>query len=379
MQHNPPISGVIIALLTPVFLGVAPIFGKMAIQAGADPFSVAAMRTMVAVGLLWTIYLLFFRKFIYIYPAGLMGCVVIGAINGIGSLFYYSGLSMLDASLAQLLNGMYLVFGVMISHVAGIKTDRRTMIRVLLATLALMLITGFSSTTVNFFGAGLMLGNALMFAGTVILSQYVLYEMPAQTATLYILSTMCVVVLMVWLVIGRPVTAEVALNAAAPVVLLGITTALSRLAIFAGVKFLGGMQTAIMAVAEIGVALTLALVLLGERLNMYQWAGVAVLVINLLLVRQKDLLPRGFNPNALIVANMASIQFQRIAFHRAFGTQENDNEMGTMSALTTQEMIAIGRMMGAKDGMVDPFPISKGRRWLDQLVDEDTTNPGVKR
>ena len=50
-----PLRGVFMAMLTPIFLGVAPIFGKMAINAGADPFSVAALRTLTAIAILWTV------------------------------------------------------------------------------------------------------------------------------------------------------------------------------------------------------------------------------------------------------------------------------------------------------------------------------------
>lgn len=362
MSAKTPVGGVLAALATPLFLGMAPIFGKMAIGAGLAPFSVAALRTIVAIGILWVTYLLFFRKYIYIYPAGFMGCVVIGAINGIGSLFYYSGLSTLDASLAQLLNGTYLVFAVIISQQAGHRPDRRTLIRVGLSLIALVLVTGFGNSAVDWAGVGMMLANALMFAGTVVLSQYVLYEMPSYTATLYILSTMGVIVTMVWLVVGEPITPGLLENTAMPILLLGVTTAASRLAMFAGVKFMGGMQTAILAVAEIGVALTLAFFLLDDRLSAMQWLGVGILMASILLVRQKDLLPRGYNPNALIIANMSSVQFQRIAFHRAFGTHENDNELGTMSTLTTQEFLAIKQMMGARDGGVDPFPIGISNR-----------------
>jgi len=368
-SNKPPISGIIAVLATPAFLGVAPIFGKMAITAGMAPFTVAALRTLIAMAVLWGVYLIFFRKYIFIYPAGFMGCVVIGAINGIGSLFYYSGLSTLDASLAQLLNGTYLAFAVIISQWAGHKPDRRTLLRVVMSMIALFLLTGFGDNPVNLAGVGLMLASALMFAGTVVLSQYVMYEMPSHTATLYIVSTMGVIVVMVWLVVGEPLTVTQFENAAAPLVLLGLTTAASRLAMFAGVKFLGGMQTAIMAIAEIGVSLGLAFLFLGDRLTLIQWGGVAVLATSILLVRQKDLLPHGYNPNALIIANMASVQFQRIAFHRAFGTSETDNELGTMSTLTTQEFLAIGRMMGAKGGVIDPFPIGISNRMQNMLPD----------
>ena len=234
--------------------------------------------------------------------------------------------------------------------------------------LALAMITGFGSGSIEWGGVGFMIGSALMFAGTLILSQYVLYEMPAPTVTLYTLTTMGVVVSMVWLAVGEPISAEVLELALPPIFLLGVSTALSRLAMFAGVKFLGGQQTAFLAISEIGVALTMAFAVLGDRLTAMQWLGVGVLGVSLMLIRQRDFLPYGYNPNALVVANMASVQFQRIAFHRAFGTRELDNELGTMTALTASEMLAIQRMMGAQLGGIDPYPIGKSHRLLDQQI-----------
>jgi hypothetical protein len=126
---------------------------------------------------------------------------------------------------------------------------------------------------------------------------------------------------------------------------------------FASVQVLGSLRTAVIAVAEIGVALVLAFFVLGERLTPAQWVGVGLLIGGLLLLRARDLKPHGFNLSTLLVRDVASIQFQRIAFHRAFGTRELDNEFGVMSQITTSEMQAIARMMGAKESPVDPFPL----------------------
>lgn len=355
--------GVAAAFAAPIFLGMAPVLGKLAINTGADPFTVAATRTLLAAGVLWLVYSLFFRRYIFIYPAGLLGCIVIGSINGIGSLFFYGGLDLLDASMVQLISGSYLAFAVLISRFSGQKASLRTLTRVAMAMVALVIINIFSAGGINWTGVGLMLGYALMFAGTVVLSQYVLYEMPAPTATLYILTTMAVVVAMVWLAVSPPMSAGVLQAAAVPIFWLGVTTALSRLAMFAGVKFMGGMQTAILAITEIAVALVLAFLILGESLTAEQWIGAGILFASILLIRQKDLSPRGINPSLLVVANMSSVQFQRIAFHRAFGTKETDNEVGTMGNITTQEMLAIQKMMGASPGGIDPFPIGKTRQF----------------
>lgn len=370
------VSGITAAFATPAFLGVAPIFGKLAISAGADSFTVAAIRTLIAVIFLWAIYAIFFRKYLYIYPAGLLGCVVVGAINGIGSLFFYGGLGLLDASMVQLLNGTYIAFAVMLARIGGEPIDRRTAIRVGLSLFALFLITGFSTQTINWLGVGLMLANALMFAGTVILSQYVLREMPSPTAAIYILTTMAVIVLMAWAGVGNPITGEVLAAALPAMFVLGITTALSRLTLFASVQVFGSLRTAIIAVAEIGVALTLAFFVLGDRLAPLQVVGVGVLIFSVLLTRSSDLTPRLINPNTLLIRDVASIQFQRIAFHRAFGRAEQDNEYGTMSQITTQDMQAIQRMLGVDARPVDPFPIAKNiymtQEELEALLNKQT-------
>lgn len=370
------------AVLTPLFLGVAPIFGKLAITAGAAPFGVAALRTAAAVLLLWAVYLVLFRRYIYIYPAGLLGCVVIGAVNGIGSLFYYGGLGLLDASLTQLLNGTYLVFAVMLTRIGGERLGRRMLLRVTLALAALILLTGFGSKPVDWLGVGLMLGSAITFAGTVILSQYVLLEMPAPTMTLYSLSTMAVLVLMVWLAAGAPGLEAAAGPALTPIALLAVTTALSRLAMYSGIKILGGMQTAVLAVAEIGVALVLAFLLLGERLTAAQVAGVGLLTASLLLVRARDLASARFNPGTLLVQNMAAQQFQWIAFHRAFARAAPQDD-DVMAKVTTREMRAIQRMMGVDSGPLNPFPIVNPtahysvdlRAFLDETQPDDEQPP----
>lgn len=349
--------GISAALLTPALLGMAPIFGKMAIQAGADPFSVAAIRTVIAAGLLWIVYALFFRRYIYIYPAGLLGCIVVGALNAIGSLFFYSGLGRLDASLSQLLNGMYLIFAVILARVGGERPDRHTLGRVTLAFIGLTLITGFSGAAPDWLGVGLMLGSALMFAGTMIFSQYVLFEMPSQTAALYILTTMAIVVSAVWGGVGMPLPPGAFELAIFPLFLLGISTAGSRLAMFASVRAFGSLRTAIVAALEIVVALVLAYIFLGDRLAPAQTIGSALLIASLLLVRPRDLKPNRLNLNNMLVADMSGVQFQRIAFHRAFGKPEHDNEFGIMGQITTAELQAIQRMMGASSA--NPFPIAR--------------------
>ncbi len=323
-------------LLSPVFLGMAPVLGKLAYQGGSDPFTVAAVRTVFAALILWVVYLLFARRYIFIYPAGLLGCVVVGIVNGLGSLMYYNGLSLLNASVAQLLNSTYLIFVVVMARMAGQRLTGRTAARVGLTSFAILLLTmGGVNASSNWLGIGLMVGSAILFAGTVILSQRVLYEMPSPTVTLYVITTMAVVVVMARAIyrLAWPQLDGAALAIGA----LGLTTALSRLMLFAGVKRMGSLQTVLLVILETGVTLLLSFVFLGDRFSQIQWIGVGVMGFSLLLMRSDDLKRRDTIP--MPVLNMAGIQFQTDtkAFVAAFVEPKipPNSLLGSPSALTT--------------------------------------------
>jgi len=98
--------GVSSGLLASFLLGWAPILGKFAYRAGVGPMMLASLRTLMAAVLLWVVYLVFWRERIRIPVRAVLSCLLVGAINGIGSLFYYNGLSSLDASRAALLGSM---------------------------------------------------------------------------------------------------------------------------------------------------------------------------------------------------------------------------------------------------------------------------------
>jgi drug/metabolite transporter (DMT)-like permease len=357
-------SDLLLSLLSPVFLGMAPLFGKLAYQSGSDPFTVAALRTIIAAAILWVLYLVFWRKFIYIYPAGLLGCVVIGVVNGIGSLMFYTGLARLDASLAQLLNGTYLIFAVLLARLAGQPITARTRVRLGLTLVALILLTGLSATGVNWLGVGLMLGNAILFAGTILLSQRVLYEMPARTVTLYSLTTMAVVVTMARLTYGL-YASDLGLSHTAfvAILLLGASTAAARLTMFVGVKRLGSLQTAIIAITEIGVTLLLAFAFLEERLTANQWLGVGCLAISFLLMRHKKG-SQGSAPTGYPRSGLASLSVtHHMTFDQAFGAGDVE--------ITPEELQAIRQMMGATADQPPPHRPGAGDR-LPTAPDHDS-------
>jgi len=163
--------------------------------------------------------------------------------------------------------------------------------------------------------------------------------MPARTVTLYVLTTMAVIVTMARLAYGfYNTTWAMPAGALEAIALLGLTTALGRLTMFRGVKTLGGLQTAMLAITEIGVALLLAFIFLGERLTAMQWIGVLFLAASMLLMRREEN-PQGVAVDATPLPTMAGLTlFHQMAFDQAFGPNR--------VVVTPEELQAIRAMMG---------------------------------
>jgi drug/metabolite transporter (DMT)-like permease len=128
-----------------------------------------------------------------------------------------------------------------------------------------------------------MLIAAILYAVHIPINQRVLLDVPPPTVALYTLVAMSAVVIPAYFIFDRSFPAE---NAPwAPVLALTGVTFLSRILLFTGVKHIGGMQTALLGLGELLVAIIFSHILLGETLTIQQWLGAFGLSISLLLVR----------------------------------------------------------------------------------------------
>lgn len=293
-------QGIVAALLSAIVLGLAPTFGKQAINAGTPPLSVVALRTVFATLSLWVMFGLFWRQFFFIYPVGLLGCFTAGVVNGLGSLMYYTGLARLDASLAQMLYTLYPIFLTLFLRIEGHVVSRFTLFRLAVALAAIYLLTQHGPVTTDWLGAVLMVGAGLFYAVHLAVNQRVLYDVPAPTVALYTLTAMAVTVSIGYVVAGAPAMPP---SSAAwqAVLLLTVVTVISRVAVFTGLKRLGGVQTALIGLSELLVTVLSAFVLLGEKLTPLQWLGAALLAASILLVARETRLgtlpsPRPWTP-----------------------------------------------------------------------------------
>jgi drug/metabolite transporter (DMT)-like permease len=276
-------KGINAALLSAFFLGLAPVFGKLAIENGLPSLAVVGLRTIGASLLLLAVILAIKPAYLYIYPAGLLGCVLAGGINGFGSLLYYSALGRIDASLGQMIYSLYPLFVALWSWLDRQPTSRLTLARLGLVLPALWLLTHAGSMHIDRIGIIMMLGASALYALHLPINQRVLYDMPAPTVTLYTLLSMSAVVLPGLFLSKIP--ANVTLVAWGGLIALTLVTFFSRLTLFLGVKHLGGVQTSLLGLGELLVTILFSHLWLHEHFTTPQWLGVTLLIISLGLVR----------------------------------------------------------------------------------------------
>ncbi|MFN2289564.1 MAG: DMT family transporter [Anaerolineae bacterium] len=285
-QSDRNVQGIATTLLSTLFAGLAPIFGKMAYQASVSPAALVALRTALAAGLLWALYLLFWRPYVSIDRHNLIGCIGMGLANGIGSLLYYNGLSRVNASLAHLLYSMYPFWVFVFLSAAGHPVSRLSLLRLAMALVSVFLLTWQGAGLVDPLGVTLMLSAGALYGFHLVLGQWTLADVDSRTVTLYGLTTMAVVVNIPFLLRGAPGGPIPAMGWTAIVLLALFPTALARLLVFAGLRKLGGFQTALLGLAEPLVAVVLAFVLLGERFTPQQWLGAVLFAVSVLLIRR---------------------------------------------------------------------------------------------
>ena len=270
-------------ILASFFLGWAPILGKLAYGGGATPYTVVSLRTVVAAAVLWALAAVFWPQEIRISLQDLIGCISVGAVNGFGSLLYYTSLSYLEASQASLLNTLYPLWVALFLFASGQALTRLTLTRLALSTFGVYLLTSMGSGEVNWLGVTLMIASAATYGWHLVLGQWVLAEISSRKASPYILTTMAAVVGVARALQGQAV--EPILSTGWIAILgLGLTTALSRFTMFSALERLGGIETGITGVLELLVSLLLAFLILGERLSAIQWIGGVLLIVSLILM-----------------------------------------------------------------------------------------------
>jgi len=288
-----PVGAACLALAAMLFAAKG-IFAKQLYAMGVGVEALVAIRAVVALPLFWAFAL----------RGGGHATVraasprAIAAAAGAGALSYYIGalldfwaLTMIDASIERVLIFSYPAMVVLFTSVRDrAPPSRRVLLAVALTYLGIFFTMGgfdLAEVRANLIGALLVLGSALTYAIYFVMSERYTREIGSAPFTLYAMSSAAFCLTChFWLT--RDAGAELtAISPAAWALLLaiGVVCMFIPASLQAeGVRRVGAQRGAVLSTVGPPTTVVLAWALLGERLNAWQWLGIALIVTGILVL-----------------------------------------------------------------------------------------------
>jgi drug/metabolite transporter (DMT)-like permease len=246
----------------------------------------------VAAAILWGIIALFQPRLLRIDRHGLLSCMALGLANSISLSSFYMALGYIDASLATVIFASHPIVVLIILRWRGELLNKRKIARVMLAIFGIVLLIGISGH-VQWQGVVFALGTAIFYGIFLVLLQELVHDYPTPQVTLYVITTMAILVGAMFLVF-YPLNFEFSSTGWTVIFVTGaISTVVARYAIFTGVQRIGSSQTALLGPVETLMIVTWAVLFLHESLNGWQILGGGFVILSALLAA-----PRKQKPSA---------------------------------------------------------------------------------
>ncbi|MCP4535720.1 MAG: DMT family transporter [Chloroflexi bacterium] len=262
--------GVLLVIVSSIAFGTMAVLAPVAYDAGTNPITLLFLRFTIA-GLAMTVTMIVRRvKF----PKGrlLLGLVLMGGVwYVVQSLAYFTALTMVSASLVVLLLYLYPALVTLISAIA--LKERITTTKLLALGLALVgtILTIGPSGEGESLGILLALSAALLYATYIVVGDRLMKQVKALPATTVIMLAAGVSYGGMVAVQGfQPPTATAGWAA---ILATAVCSIIALGTFFSGLERVGSSNAAILSTMEPFVAVGLAALLLGERIEPVQLVG----------------------------------------------------------------------------------------------------------
>ena len=279
-------SGVLLCLLSAAAFSSSTIFGRLALENGVGVLTLLALRYGGAIFLFWGL--------VWLARQPLPGQNAVLRVLGLGAVllagqaaFFYSALARLDAGLCVLLLYTFPAIVAIGSVAIGReRPSRRKAAAILVATIGTgLVLLGDAHLRGDGVGVALGLASALTAAAWVLVSDRVLTGMPPLTVSALVSTGAAIALWAVGLTIGAIELDFGPVGWGAIVGTVLISTVLAISTSMAGIARVGPTVTSVLLTAEVPLAVTWAILLLGERLHAIQAIGGCLIVAAVLILQ----------------------------------------------------------------------------------------------
>ncbi len=267
------------ALLSTFSFSIAAPIGTLLINLGYDPTLMLVFRFWIAVVLLFGTLALTAPARLALPRRALLAVLLAGPAIGVAVLLYFWALTRVHTSIAAMFIALEPVTTLLLLALRGERFTHRNTVRVALGLAGIYLLVGWQGSA-DLLGVLMLLGVVLLSSWHTVSLQWFLTEHDGRAVMSYVVLTMAITTTICWLIqrpAWQPLSAPAWLGVGA---LALVSTYMARLALFAGVKRLGGGQVALLAPVETFLTVLWSVLFLGDRLSLAQVAGGALILVS---------------------------------------------------------------------------------------------------
>lgn len=285
--------GALACALAAMLFAAKGIFAKKLYALGVGVEAVVAIRAVISLPLFW--WLALRRESWQTIRATPPPAIFMAALAGalcyyVGALLDFAALTMIDASIERVLIFSYPAMVVLFTSVRDRQwPSRRVLVATALTYLGIFFTMGgldLDALRANLFGALLVIGSALSYAIYFLVSEKYTRSVGSSRFTLLAMTAATVCLAPHYLIVNGTADLE-SIGAEAWLLLLGIAVFCMFLPASLqaeGVRRIGAQRGAVLSTVGPPTTVVLAWGLLGERLSAWQWAGMALIVLGILVL-----------------------------------------------------------------------------------------------
>jgi len=277
------ISGTTLILFAILCLSILPPLVRVGLTEDVSPIPMLAIRLLIASVILWAVFGLSQPRVLHIDRRGLLACALVAGTDTFASVCYYYAFTHISTSIAHVIFSLYPVVALVLLSFRGERFSPLQVVGLALALAGVSLLVG-PGGQVNLAGAALAFGAALGYALTLAFTQWFLRDYDPRTVALYVVSLMTLMTGGLWLIQGQGLQTISPVGWTVILITAIVSTAIARLALFAGIQRAGSGRTALLAPVETLLAVSWAVLFLGDRLSAWQWGGGMLVLVSMNLV-----------------------------------------------------------------------------------------------
>ena len=281
-------TGYLLVALSGIGFGVLSILVKTAYSLGGEPFTVLGLRFVLATAIIWLIALRMDRDALRMDPRDVIYIALVGPLGvGVGSMLYFSALTLVDASLYVALFYTYpAVVNVASALIFREPLSLRQLTAMVVTFAGVVLVTGLvgqGQINVSIPGIALGLATGAAYAIYTLGMQRQLRRHSPLAINAYLLTFGTLSVLLV-----RPPTqwgGALTWPVLAVIAMMAVFCTIGPIVLYlTGIRRIGAGPASIVSNMEPITTIVLAMLLLGETLDPLQVAGIAGVLGGVLLL-----------------------------------------------------------------------------------------------